>query len=48
MADLGKKIAWKAGLETGDTTPSQYPDAVFSSFLNFCEGKPPSRHLRRF
>ena len=47
MADLGKKISWKAGLGTGSATPLQSPDDVFSSFLSFCEGRAPTKQLRK-
>ena len=47
MVDLGKKIAWKAGSSKGDATPFQSPETVFSSFLNFCEGKVPTKQLRK-
>ena len=47
MAELGKKIAWKAGLGASITAPSQSADAVFSSFLNFCEGKVPNQQLKK-
>jgi hypothetical protein len=45
MADLGKKISWKAGLVTGAKSISEDPVDVFLSFVNFCEGKVPTKQL---
>jgi hypothetical protein len=47
MADLGKKISWKAGLATGAKSLPTDPSDVFVSFVNFCEGKVPTKQLMK-
>ncbi len=47
MADLGKKISWKASLAKGEKPKLQDPAEVFLSFMNFCEAKIPSTKLKK-
>lgn len=47
MADLGKKISWKASLAKGEKCLLQDPAEVFLSFMNFCGEKIPTTKLKK-